>query len=277
MWSVTSAIIYSTEHKTPRTRKRMYVPASVCSRARSWTGRGGKAREGRTGSRKEECHRFTKSGKVTQPLSVPYLSQNCLSAAGHMVVYQCSLAAGALLRGHLLRYSGIKSHNPYDELPVVSSQCLSSAFPDVCREGLNLVPDTILRGTLLEHLPAGTGSRQNDSPRRPSSFPHTHHCPWSVSVCSTDLTQKGCENQQDAFSTDCRKQARMSCCAINSKLCFLICCSGLLEWPCPTRSVEEHSAWLETAESARSLTPVSVTTVSGEVVLQGTTRLVSCR
>lgn len=51
--------------------KRMYKPAAVCSYARSWAGRGGKGREGRKGSRKEGCHRFSNSRKVTQPLSVP--------------------------------------------------------------------------------------------------------------------------------------------------------------------------------------------------------------
>lgn len=41
-------------------------------------------KEGRIGSRKEECHRFTNSRKVTQPLSVPYLSQKCLSTVNTM-------------------------------------------------------------------------------------------------------------------------------------------------------------------------------------------------
>lgn len=57
-------------HKTLWTLKRMYVPAAVCSHARSWAGRGGKGREGRKRSRKEECHSFTNRRKVTQPLSV---------------------------------------------------------------------------------------------------------------------------------------------------------------------------------------------------------------
>ena len=64
-------IIYAMEHKASQNQKRMYVPVAVCSYARRWAGRRGKGREGRKGSRKEECHRFSNSRKVTHPLSVP--------------------------------------------------------------------------------------------------------------------------------------------------------------------------------------------------------------
>lgn len=189
LWSVTSAIIYAMEHTTLRTRKRIYVPAAVLMPE---VGLGEEAREGKEG----------KGAGRTSAIDLPiagrshnhylcHLSQMCLSTdstlshgcismtKNHTPLWlawqhkHCvnHITEGALLHWHLLLHSGVKCYSPHDKLPVVSCDwtvytfCLLHFLMFGREGGLNL--ESILRKTLLEHLPALTGSRQDDSLHRP--------------------------------------------------------------------------------------------------------------
>lgn len=140
---------------------------------------GEEAREGkggRKGSWKEEYHIFTNSRKVTRPLSVLYLSETCLFWVGTMShgfswelsskdTVCCRLASNVTT--FMMSYLWLP-----DSVFKLHFLILQG---EVGGGGLNLVWGSILRKTLLEHLPARTGSRQNDSPLSPLSLPQTCH------------------------------------------------------------------------------------------------------
>ena len=163
----------------------MYVPVNLCLCGRSCAGRGGKGRKGkkereegkggRKGSWKEEHHIFTNIRKVTWPLSVLYLSETCLFWVVNMsrgLSLEQKITFTAVWH-QMLQPSWWVTYG----FLIVFFHCISWYFKEklggVC---LNLVWGAILRKTLLVHLPARTGSRQNDSPLSPLSLPQSCHC-----------------------------------------------------------------------------------------------------
>lgn len=74
LWSVTFAIIYSTEHKTLPAWKKMYVPVNLCLCGRSCAGRGGK---GRKGKKEREEGKGGRKGRKERELEggAPYIYQ----------------------------------------------------------------------------------------------------------------------------------------------------------------------------------------------------------
>lgn len=146
------------EHKTLRTRKRMYVLLFVLMPE---VGLGEEAREGKEGKG------AGRRSAIDLPIAgrshnhyLCHLNQMCLSTVGTMSHGRISMLRirqkahtfvvgmatqanhipeGALLHWHRLLHSGIKCHTPHDKLPVVScnwTQCVlffSTAFPDVCK------------------------------------------------------------------------------------------------------------------------------------------------
>lgn len=80
-------------------------------------------KQGRKGSRKEECQRFTNSRKITQPLSVPCLSQTCLSTVGttsHGRITVLRIATSLRELSSTDIFSCVLVSNVNGDLPVVS-------------------------------------------------------------------------------------------------------------------------------------------------------------
>lgn len=90
--SATSASFYLTERKNIAQSEGDVRAGSVCSRARQ-------GKEGRKGSRKEECHIFTNSRKVTQTLSAKHLNQNACGGGSNgappLITATTPIASGA--------------------------------------------------------------------------------------------------------------------------------------------------------------------------------------
>lgn len=136
-----------------------------------WVRRHGK--EGRKGSRKEECNIFTNSGKVTQTLSAPHLNQKVSVRSRNCALRLCVTApitasptrsGASTITALTVVYLLLPKH-----VFVLHFLTLKGKGGE-----LNLVWGSILREPLLRHLPARTGSRQNDSPRYPwASRGHT--------------------------------------------------------------------------------------------------------
>lgn len=207
------------EHKTLQTRKRMYVPAAVCSYARSWAGRRGKRREGRKGTGRRSAIDFRIAGRSLNHYLF-HLSEMCLSTVGTMThgcisimnmtksthlcgcrgnfvnikqVLQkdekhCVIAEGTLLCWLLSPNLGIQCYNPY-KLPVVSCDWTQSvlffitAFPDVCKIGGTKFSLRVYSEKNTLGAPSCSYRKQTGwLPLPPLSFPSTSHCPWFVSM-----------------------------------------------------------------------------------------------
>lgn len=111
------------EHKTLRIRKRMYVPADVCSHARSGTGRGGKGREGRKEREQEGGvpKIYQQQEGHTTTISAIWVRSVCpQSTLCHMFLFVgMATQHGGLLHWRLFFFLIPGSYRPHDKLPVV--------------------------------------------------------------------------------------------------------------------------------------------------------------